>query len=76
MDLVAVDDALTSLAAVDPRKSQMVEMRFFAGLSIKETAEVLKVSEITALRDWRFAKGWLRRELTRQTARRERPYAT
>jgi RNA polymerase sigma factor (TIGR02999 family) len=62
-DLVAVDEALTALAAVDPRKSQVVELRFFGGLSAKETAEVLKVSEETALRDWKFAKSWLRREL-------------
>jgi RNA polymerase sigma factor (TIGR02999 family) len=67
-DLLAVDDALKALAAVDPRKSQVVEMRFFAGLSTKETAEVLKVSEITALRDWKFAKSWLRRELTRHSS--------
>jgi len=71
MDLVAVDDALTALAAVDPRKSQLVEMRFFGGLSTKETAEVLKVSEITALRDWKFAKSWLRRELTKHNSSRE-----
>jgi len=67
-DLVAVDDALTALAAVDPRKSRVVEMRFFGGLNMKETAEVLKVSEETALRDWKFAKSWLRRELTREAA--------
>ena len=54
-DLVAVDDALTALAAVDARKSEVVEMRFFGGLSVKETAEVLKVSEQTVLRDWRLA---------------------
>lgn len=74
MDLVAVDEALTALAAVDPRKSQVVEMRFFGGLSTKETAEVLKVSEITALRDWKFAKSWLRRELTKHNSSRERLY--
>jgi RNA polymerase sigma factor (TIGR02999 family) len=64
-DLVALDDALIALAAVDLRKSRVVEMRFFVGLSAKETAEVLKISEETALRDWRFAKSWLRRELTK-----------
>ena len=74
IDLVAVDDALTALAAVHPRKSQLVEMRFFAGLSTKEAAEVLKVSEITALRDWKFAKSWLRRELTRHTSSGEQSY--
>jgi RNA polymerase sigma factor (TIGR02999 family) len=64
-DLVAVDDALTALAAVDPRKSQVVELRFFGGLSVKETAEVLKVSEDTVKRDWKLAKRWLRHEMSR-----------
>jgi len=63
-DLLAIDDALTALAAVDPRKSQIVELRFFGGLSVKETAEVLKVSEETVMRDWRLSKSWLRRELS------------
>jgi len=62
-DLVALDEALKALAAVDPRKSQVVEMRFFGGLSVEETAEVLKVSSETVLRDWRLARSWLRREL-------------
>jgi RNA polymerase sigma factor (TIGR02999 family) len=62
-DLVAVDDALKALALVDPRKSQVVELRFFGGLSVEETAEVLKVSQETVHRDWRLAKSWLRREL-------------
>ena len=62
-DLVALDDALKVLAEVDPRKSQVVEMRFFGGLSVEETAEVLKVSPDTILRDWRLAKLWLLREL-------------
>jgi RNA polymerase sigma factor (TIGR02999 family) len=65
-DLVAIDDALTALASVDPRKSQVVALRFFGGLSVKETAEVLKVSSETVLRDWKLAKSWLRRELTRE----------
>ena len=65
-DLVALDEALSSLADVDPRKSQVVEMRFFGGLSVKEVAEVLKVSEETVMRDWRLAKVWLLRELGRQ----------
>jgi RNA polymerase sigma factor (TIGR02999 family) len=65
-DLVAIDDALTALAAVDARKSQIVELRFFAGLSVKETAEVVQVSEETVLRDWKLAKSWLRRELSRE----------
>jgi RNA polymerase sigma factor (TIGR02999 family) len=62
-DLVALDEALMGLAEVDQRKSQVVEMRFFGGLSIKEAAEVLNVSEETVMRDWRLAKVWLLREL-------------
>jgi RNA polymerase sigma factor (TIGR02999 family) len=64
-DLVAVDDALNALAAVAPRKSQVVEMRFFGGLTTKEIAGVLNVSELTVLRDWQFAKSWLRREMAK-----------
>jgi RNA polymerase sigma factor (TIGR02999 family) len=64
-DLVALDDALTALAAIDARKGQVVELRFFGGLSIDEAAEVLKVSPETIKRDWRLAKAWLRRELKR-----------
>jgi RNA polymerase sigma factor (TIGR02999 family) len=73
-DLVAVDDALTALAAVDPRKSQIVELRFFGGLNAKETAEVLKVSEDTALRDWKLAKIWLKRELSREQPGKEQSH--
>lgn len=62
-DLVALDEALKRLAEVDLRKSQVVEMRFFGGLSVKEVAEVLNVSEETVMRDWRLAKVWLLREL-------------
>ena len=62
-DLVALDEALTALAAVDERKSQVVEMRFFGGLSLEETAEALHVSRDTVKRDWAFAKLWLLREL-------------
>jgi RNA polymerase sigma-70 factor (ECF subfamily) len=62
-DLVELDDALTALAAVDARKSQVVEMRFFGGLDIDETAEALHVSRDTVKRDWRVAKLWLLREL-------------
>jgi RNA polymerase sigma-70 factor, ECF subfamily len=66
-DLLALDDALTELAAVDARKSQVVEMRFFGGLSVEETAESLHVSVDTVMRDWKLAKAWLLRELeTRQ----------
>ncbi|MGD0301519.1 MAG: sigma-70 family RNA polymerase sigma factor [Bryobacteraceae bacterium] len=63
-DLVALDDAMNELAHLDPRKVQVVEMRFFGGLSVEETAEVLKVSPITVMRDWNTAKAWLYRELT------------
>ena len=62
-DLIALDDALNALAAFDLRKSQVVEMRFFGGLSIDETAEALQVSRDTVKRDWRMAKLWLLREL-------------
>jgi RNA polymerase sigma factor (TIGR02999 family) len=63
-DLVALDDAMNGLARIDPRKVQVVEMRFFGGLSVEETAEVLKVSPVTVKRDWRAARAWLYRELT------------
>jgi RNA polymerase sigma-70 factor, ECF subfamily len=62
-DLIALDDALTALAVFDFRKSQVVEMRFFGGLSVEETAEALHVSADTVMRDWRLAKVWLVREL-------------
>jgi DNA-directed RNA polymerase specialized sigma24 family protein len=62
--LVAVDDALDQLAKVDDRKSQVVVTRFFGGLNVEETAEVLKVSLDTVARDWRSAKAWLMRELS------------
>ena len=62
-DLVALHDALTVLAKVDARKSQVVELRFFGGLSVEETAEALRVSTDTVTRDWKFAKVWLLREL-------------
>jgi RNA polymerase sigma factor (TIGR02999 family) len=65
-DLVALDDALNALAAFDRRKSQVVEMRFFAGLSVEETAEALQVSQETVMRDWRLARVWLLRELEPQ----------
>jgi RNA polymerase sigma factor (TIGR02999 family) len=65
-DLVALDDALIALATLDARQSQVVELRFFGGLSIDETAEVLKVSPETVKRDWRLAKVWLLRELTKE----------
>ena len=62
-EVVALDEALAGLAAVDQRKSQIVELRFFGGLSIEETAEVLAVSPGTIMRDWTLAKAWLRREM-------------
>jgi RNA polymerase sigma factor (TIGR02999 family) len=62
-DVVALDEALTALAAIDQRKSQVVELRFFGGLEIEEAAEVLKVSPETVKRDWKLAKAWLRRQL-------------
>jgi RNA polymerase sigma-70 factor (ECF subfamily) len=63
-DLVALDDALQDLARVDPRKSEVVELRFFGGLSVEETAEALKISAETVSRDWRLAKVWLLREVS------------
>jgi RNA polymerase sigma factor (TIGR02999 family) len=63
-DLIAVDDALTRLSELDARKARVVELRFFGGLSVEETAEVLKVSPNTVLREWRTAKAWLHRELS------------
>jgi len=62
-NLVALDDALHMLAQIDPRKAQVVEMRFFGGLNVDETAGVLKVSPATVMRDWSTAKAWLYREL-------------
>jgi len=63
-DLVALDEALVALAAVDARKAQVIELRFFGGLSVAESAEILQVSEQTVMRDWRLAKVWLLRELS------------
>lgn len=66
-DLVALDDALNALAEIDPRKERVIELRFFGGLSIEETAAVLQVSPDTVMRDWRLARVWLLRELSRET---------
>jgi len=71
-DLLALDEALNNLAAMDERKSKVVELRFFGGLSVEETAAVLKVSDETVKRDWRMAKLWLLRELNAET-RAEKP---
>src|SRR6516164_6533433 len=62
-DLVGLDDAMNELARLDPRKVRVVEMRFFGGLSVEETAEVLKISPVTVKRDWNLAKTWLYREM-------------
>jgi RNA polymerase sigma factor (TIGR02999 family) len=62
-EIIQLDDALNALAKIDLRKAQVVEFRFFAGLSVKETAEVLNVSPDTVLRDWRLARAWLSAEL-------------
>ena len=62
-ELIALDEALQRLAVLDERKSRVVELRYFGGLDVNETAEVLKVSPITVLRDWRFARAWLSREI-------------
>ncbi|HWC75896.1 MAG TPA: sigma-70 family RNA polymerase sigma factor [Blastocatellia bacterium] len=67
-DLVALDDALNSLAVLDPRKSKVVELRFFGGLTVEEAAHVLKVSVETIMRDWKMAKAWLLREMSEEHA--------
>ena len=64
-EVCALDDALTSLALLDPRRAQVIEMRFFGGLSVEQTAEALAVSPQTVMRDWRVARAWLTRELRR-----------
>jgi RNA polymerase sigma factor (TIGR02999 family) len=71
VNLVALDDALKALAAVDDRTSKVVELRFFCGLSVEETAEVLHISSDTVIRDWRLAKIWLLQELSRGEASHE-----
>ncbi len=68
IEVEALDDALNALAQVDPRKARVVELRFFGGLSVQETAEVLEISEETVTRDWKVAKTWLFRELSRGNA--------
>ncbi len=64
-ELVSLDEALDALAQLDPRKARVVEMRFFGGLTVEETAEVLKISAPSVLRDWKLARAWLMRELSR-----------
>ena len=68
VDILALEDALTALAAVDPRPSQVVELRFFGGFSVEETAEALGVSVRTVINDWNTARAWLRHELTARDA--------
>lgn len=65
-DLIALDEALQSLAQVDERKAQIVELRFFGGLSVEETAEVLKIAPITVMREWKKARAWLLLELSEE----------
>ena len=67
-ELVALDDALKSLAALDPRKCQVVELRFFGGMSVEESAEVLGVSVVTVMRDWSTAKAWLQRAMEKEVS--------
>jgi RNA polymerase sigma factor (TIGR02999 family) len=71
VNLVALDDALKALAALDERKSKVVELKFFGGLNVEETAEVLRVSSDTVMRDWKLAKIWLLRELSRERSSHE-----
>ena len=68
VEVEALDEALTALSKIDQRKSRVVELRFFGGLSVEETAAVLEISEETVKRDWRAAKAWLFRELTKRNA--------
>jgi len=63
-ELIALDDALNTLGGIDARKARVVELRFFGGLSVEETAEVLAVSPETVMRDWKFARSWLHAELS------------
>lgn len=70
-DLVALDEALTTLSSIDERKARVIEMRFFGGLTVEESAAVLDVSRETVLRDWRLARAWLMQELLRTDVHRE-----
>lgn len=65
-ELLALDDALIKLATVDERKAKVVELRFFGGLSVEETAEALRISKITVIRDWNYSKAWLAREINNE----------
>jgi RNA polymerase sigma factor (TIGR02999 family) len=68
IELLALDDALVLLSQIDPRKGRVVELRYFGGLSVEESAEVLRISPETVKRDWKLAKAWLLRELSREEA--------
>jgi RNA polymerase sigma factor (TIGR02999 family) len=70
LDLVKLDDALNLLSEEDDRKSKVVEMRFFGGMSVEETAEALGVSTVTVMRDWKFAKFWLLHQMNKQPQKR------
>jgi RNA polymerase sigma factor (sigma-70 family) len=65
VELIRLDDALSALAKVDPRKTRVIELRFFGGLNVEETAEVLTISPQSVLRDWKLGKAWLTREMQR-----------
>lgn len=71
IEVLALDDALVSLSKVDPRKARVVELRYFGGLTVEETAALLQISPETAMRDWKLAKSWLLRELTRTVSKRK-----
>ena len=71
--VLALDEALKKLAEIHPRKSDVVEMRFFGGLSVEETASVLKVSRLTVIRDWNFARAWLRMAMSEDDAEKSGP---
>ena len=66
-DLIALDEALKKLAAIDPRKGKVVELRFFGGLSVEETAEALQISAVTVMREWSMAKAWLYNSLSNES---------
>ena len=68
VDVVALNDALNSLAEIDPRQSRVVELRFFAGLSLEETSEVMGIGTATIQRDWTAARAWLHREISRRSS--------
>ena len=68
-EIIAVDEALEALAKIDARKAKVIELRFFGGLSVEETAAVVKMSPQSVMRDWSLAKAWLKRELSKEKAR-------